>query len=92
MSRTSCDSRGKRVLWRDPASRSVGDNIADRELEQQFSLGPGEEGPRVEADFGAESNQTTIRREEPEPKIKVLKPGLDLLRVATAAGKLSIEF
>jgi hypothetical protein len=62
------------------------------ELEQQFNVGPGREDPRVEAEFSAESNQTTIRREEPEPKIKVLKPGLDPLRMATVGGKLTIEF
>jgi hypothetical protein len=63
-----------------------------RELEQEFQAGPGREAQRVEAHFDARKNQTTILQVEPEPKVKAVKQGLDLFRMATSAGKLSIEF
>jgi hypothetical protein len=63
-----------------------------KKLEQDFKAGPGEEAQRVEADFDSRRNQTVIRQEEPEPKIRLFKPGLHLIRMATSGGKLSIEF
>jgi hypothetical protein len=47
---------------------------------------------KVEANFEAEKNQTTIRVEEPGPDTKVVKLGLVLLRVTTDKGQLDIEF
>jgi hypothetical protein len=47
---------------------------------------------RVEGDFDARRNQTLVEREEPKPETRVTKPGLELLRMATVGGKLSIEF
>lgn len=63
-----------------------------KDLDQASRVGSGEESPRVKADFDANPNQTAIRQEEPEPRTKTVKPGLALLRMATVAGKLSIEF
>lgn len=63
-----------------------------KELQQEFRIAPNWDGSRVEADFDARSNTTTIVKELPKPKTKIVAPGLDLLRMATAAGKLSIEF
>jgi hypothetical protein len=63
-----------------------------KELDQEVRVGQGNEAPRVDADFDAKPNQTVIRQDEPEPKTKTVKPGLALVRVATAAGTLSIEF
>jgi hypothetical protein len=63
-----------------------------KELDQEFRIAPNWDGSRVEADFDARSNTTTIVKEVPKPKTKVVKPGLDLVRMATAAGQLSIEF
>ena len=64
-----------------------------KELGQEARVGQGKKAPRFEANFDAKPNQTVIRQEEPEPKTRVVvKPGLALVRVATAAGKLSIEF
>jgi hypothetical protein len=63
-----------------------------KELQQGLRVGSGEEDPRVEASFRSRKNQTIIIQEEPEPKTKVVKSGLDLLRMATTASKLSIEF
>ncbi len=64
-----------------------------KELDQEVRVGQGKEAPpRFEADFDVKPNQTVIRQEETEPKTRVVKPGLALVRVATAAGKLSIEF
>jgi uncharacterized repeat protein (TIGR01451 family) len=63
-----------------------------RELEQEFQAGPGREAQRVVARFDAHKNQTIIVQQEPEPRTKVVKPGLDLLRMVTSTGKLSVEF
>ncbi len=63
-----------------------------KELEQEFRIAPNWDGSRVEADFDARTNQTVIVKEVPRPKTKLVKPGLELLRMATAAGKLSVEF
>jgi len=63
-----------------------------RELHQEFRAGRGEEDPRVEAQFRSRRNQTVVVQQEPEPKTRVTKPGLDLLRMATSGGKLTIEF
>jgi cell wall-associated NlpC family hydrolase len=63
-----------------------------KELDQEFRIAPSWDGSGVEADFDARSNKTTILKEFPKPKTKIVTPGLDLVRMATAAGKLSIEF
>ncbi len=47
---------------------------------------------KVEAEFEADENQTTISVEEPAPETKVVKPGLLLLRLVTDKGQLRIEF
>jgi hypothetical protein len=63
-----------------------------KELDQEFRSDPGEESPRVEADFLSAKDQTVIVQKEPEPKTTSVKPGLLLLRMVTAGGLLSIEF
>jgi hypothetical protein len=63
-----------------------------KELEEELRTGPGKESSRTEAEFDSRTNQTVVVREEPEPRSKVVRPGLDLLRMATLGGKLSIEF
>ncbi len=62
------------------------------ELEQELQTAKGEESPRVEAQFEHQANRTIIRQEEPEPKSRITKPGLDLLRLATSNGTVVIEF
>ena len=62
------------------------------ELEQTFKAGAGEEAPRVEADFNARRNETTVDQQEPEPRRRLVRTGLALLRLATSAGKLAIEY
>jgi hypothetical protein len=62
------------------------------ELEQSFKIGSGEEAPRVETDFELRRNQTTINQAEPEPRGRLVRAGLVLLRLATSAGTLSIEY
>lgn len=47
---------------------------------------------KVEAEFEADENQTTISVEEPAPETKAVKPGLVLLRLVTDKGQLHIEF
>jgi hypothetical protein len=62
------------------------------ELEQHFRTGAGEEAPRVEAEFNLQRNQTTIKQGEPELRKRMVKSGLVLMRLATSAGTLSIEY
>jgi cell wall-associated NlpC family hydrolase len=63
-----------------------------RELDQEFRIAPNWDVSRVEADFDAATNQTIVIQQVPKPKSKVVKPGLDLLHLATSGGALSIEF
>lgn len=62
------------------------------ELEQEFKAGPGEESQRVRANFDGRRDETIVVQQEPEPRTRTLKPGLDLVRIATSTGKLLIEF
>lgn len=63
-----------------------------KKLDQELIVGPGKQRLRIEAEFDSRVNQTLIVQREPDPKTKVTKAGLDLLRMATSDGKLSIEF
>ncbi len=63
-----------------------------KELDQELRVSSMREGPRIEASFDSRTNRTTIRQEEPEPRTKIVKSGLDLLHMATTGGKLAIEF
>lgn len=61
-------------------------------LAEVLQAGPTEEDQRVNAIFTLFQNETNVEQEEPEPESTVVKPGLALLRMATSAGKLSVEF
>jgi hypothetical protein len=69
-----------------------------KELEQKLEIGKGKDKQVVKAKFEAEKNQTVIRQgpdaeEDDDGKgVKVVKPGLVLLRLASDKGKLVIEF
>jgi hypothetical protein len=56
-----------------------------KKLEQQLQAG----GQEAEAKFDAKKNETTIKVED---RRKVVKPGLVLLRIATANGVLAIDY
>jgi hypothetical protein len=56
-----------------------------KKLEQQLQAG----GQEAEAKFDAKKNETTIKVED---RRKVVRPGLVLLRIATANGALAIDY
>jgi hypothetical protein len=62
------------------------------ELDQEMKAMTDNIRHKVEAEFEAGKNQTTISIEEPEPETKMVKPGLVLLRLVTDKGQLHIEF
>ena len=59
-------------------------------------MAKGKDKQKVEANFDAKKNETTIKVKEKgkddDDGKKVVKPGLLLLRLATEKGKLLIEF
>jgi hypothetical protein len=71
---------------------TVGQDGSVKELDQDFRTGSREESHGGEAHFSARMNQTMVVQEEPGAETKVVRPGLALLRIATAGGKSSIEF
>ena len=63
-----------------------------QELDQELSIDAEKNEQRVKAHFDARRNQTIVVREEPEAKTKLTNSRLDLLRLATATGKLKLSF
>jgi len=63
-----------------------------KELEQKMTAGSGKDRRSVDAKYQADKNQTRIETDGPGPDVHATKPGLVLLRLATAAGKLAIEY
>lgn len=63
-----------------------------KELEQKMEVGKGTEKREIEAEFDGKKDQTTLEVEEPGLDIKMVKPGLVLLSMATGKGALDIEF
>ena len=62
-----------------------------KELRQSMTTGRGKEKTQVDATFNAKNNQTTIDLHNGKQG-KVVKPGLNLLRLATNKGSLNIEY
>ncbi len=63
-----------------------------KELEQKLEVRMEEERQRLEAKFRLGENETVIRQKDPEPEVRVVRPGLILLRMATRKGNLVLEF
>jgi hypothetical protein len=63
-----------------------------KELDQSVQIGQGKAQQDTEGSFDAEKNTTTITVHGSRPEVKIIKPGLVLLRTATNKGRLTIEF
>lgn len=63
-----------------------------KELEQKMTVGKGKDKQEVQAKFDSRKNQTEIKDKRGAKEVKVTKPGLVLLMLATDKGKLVIEF
>jgi hypothetical protein len=61
-------------------------------LHEELRIAPNRDGSLVVADFDAKTNTTTIVSQLPKPKTKTIVQGLDLLKMVTSVGSLSVEF
>ncbi len=62
------------------------------ELYQTLTVSAGKNSQRWSAEYESRRNSTTIEREAPKPEQRSVQPGLVLLQMSTAGGKLSIGF
>jgi hypothetical protein len=69
------------------------EKVGDLEdLHQTLNVSAGKNSQRWSAKYESRRNSTTIERESPRPEQRSVQPGLVLLQMSTAGGKLSIGF
>ncbi len=63
-----------------------------KKLNQKMRVGKGKGKQELNAKFQGKKDQTTLKGKRLKPRRKLVRPGLFLPRLATAAGELLIEF